>query len=290
MNSTRTLQLLESVKLRTLFDHPEESRLEASGICHVGDHFYVIFDNLADIACVGGLNPLGSGGTQWFSNNRPATGFEDIAYDPAEQHFYVLLEAVRTKGDKFQPMVEEYDAAFNFLARHEVDFEVEHQNKGFEGIAHIHRGGVAYLLLLCEGNKCKGGEAGRKAGGGRIHVFRRGKKSWKPVAKLKLPAWLTFHDYAALDIYEEWVMVVSQESAALWVGRMTKDGVPLEGEGQVFAFPCDADGETLFCNVEGAVWAGDRTIVAVSDRMKKGEQADRCAQHDQSIHLFRIPE
>ena len=41
-------------------------------------------------------------------------------------------------------------------------------------------------------------------------------------------------------------------------------------------------------NVEGIDWLSEDTLIAVSDRMKKGQPA-RCAKKDQSIHVFRIP-
>jgi hypothetical protein len=41
-------------------------------------------------------------------------------------------------------------------------------------------------------------------------------------------------------------------------------------------------------NVEGIAWLSRDTLVAVSDR-KKRRQPARCAEKDQSIHLFRNP-
>ena len=45
---------------------------------------------------------------------------------------------------------------------------------------------------------------------------------------------------------------------------------------------------TSYGNVEGIAWLSRDTLVAVSDR-KKRQQPARCAEKDQSIHLFRIP-
>jgi hypothetical protein len=42
---------------------------------------------------------------------------------------------------------------------------------------------------------------------------------------------------------------------------------------------------------QGVTWVTDSLIVAVSDRMKGGgRQPARCAQKDQSIHVFSLPE
>jgi hypothetical protein len=36
-------------------------------------------------------------------------------------------------------------------------------------------------------------------------------------------------------------------------------------------------------------WGGENVLVTVTDRMQQGLQNRRCAQHDQSIQVFRIP-
>jgi hypothetical protein len=56
------------------------------------------------------------------------------------------------------------------------------------------------------------------------------------------------------------------------------------GSQVVYRFPSKSYG-----NVEGIAWLSRDTLVAVSDR-KKRQQPARCAEKDQSIHLFRIPE
>ena len=55
------------------------------------------------------------------------------------------------------------------------------------------------------------------------------------------------------------------------------------GSEAVYRFPSKSYG-----NVEGIAWLSRDTLVAVSDR-KKRQQPARCAEKDQSIHLFRIP-
>jgi hypothetical protein len=52
-----------------------------------------------------------------------------------------------------------------------VPFTFEHSNKGFEAVVHLRRNSKDYLLALCEGNKCKAGDKGRKPGGGRVLEF-----------------------------------------------------------------------------------------------------------------------
>ena len=75
-----------------------------------------------------------------------------------------------------------------------------------------------------------------------------------------------------------------QASARLWVARVDEEAHALvPGSDAVYRFPSKSYG-----NVEGIAWLSRDTLVAVSDRKKRGQPA-RCAEKDQSIHLFRIP-
>ena len=57
----------------------------------------------------------------------------------------------------------------------------------------------------------------------------------------------------------------------------------IPGSSTIYRFPSKSYG-----NVEGIAWLTADTLIAVSDRRKKG-QPNRCAEKDQSIHLLRIP-
>ena len=54
------------------------------------------------------------------------------------------------------------------------------------------------------------------------------------------------------------------------------------GSQAVYRFP------TELGNVEAIAWLTRDALVAASDR-KKARQPTRCAEKDQSIHIFRIP-
>ena len=88
----------------------------------------------------------------------------------------------------------------------------------------MHRQGQTYLLGLCEGNRCQGGAAGRVPGGGRIHVFQRGRHHWDRVAKIRLPETVLFVDYSGIAVNGDRIAVVSQVSSALWVGNLAPSG------------------------------------------------------------------
>jgi hypothetical protein len=281
------LELVECHKLWELLGREQDERLEGSGVCTAGDAFYVIFDNTPDVGRIGGLPPASHPGNRWIANPHGSEGYEDLAFDPEERHFYVLVEALEQKNGRFYPVVDEYDANFTFLERRTVDFEIESENKGFESAAFAQRDGEGYLLLMCEGNFCLGGKRGRTPGGGRIQVFRKGKKRWKHVATLKLPEWVPFADYSGMEVLGDWVVVLSQEISAVWAARFTPEGGFLD-EGRVYLLPRDGEGSPLFCNAEGIAWAGENTFVVVTDKFKAGKQPGACAAHDQSFAVLRV--
>jgi hypothetical protein len=186
--------------------------------------------------------------------------------------------------------VQEYDQGLGYLGRAWLDFPLEGANKGLEGLTFLRRQDQAYLLGLCEGNRCKDGEEGRRPGGGRIQVFERGGGDWERAATIRLPASLPFTDFSSLAMAGERLAVVSQESSALWAGRLHPDSWEVDGQGAVYEFPTDPRGRTLYCNVEGVSWMSADQVVVVSDRAKRGgRQDERCRAKDQSIHVFTIP-
>lgn len=72
-------------------------------------------------------------------------------------------------------------------------------------------------------------------------------------------------------------------------GPAGPSGWELTDPGGVWAFPPNAAGRTVSCNVEGVWWVSADRRVVVSDRAKRASQGDRCRAKDQSIHVFTIP-
>jgi hypothetical protein len=289
----RTLELVESRKLYAVLGEREDARLEASGICTGPDAYYVNFDNRPEVARISKATGLLGRGNGWLGGKSACPGYEDICYDAHGGHFYLVIEAMKDKQGQWASAVDEYDADFNLVERRFVDFAIPSENKGFEGIAYASgeraRAAGGYVLLMCEGNLCKAGEAGHTPGGGRIQVFRRGKKRWKHVTQINLPTWLPFEDYSGIEVRGGWVAITSQASAMVWVARVQVGETVTFDEGELFEFPRNEQGEVVFCNIEGVTWGDQNVLVTVSDRMKQGLQNRRCAQHDQSIQVFRIP-
>jgi hypothetical protein len=153
----------------------------------------------------------------------------------------------------------------------------------------VHRDGVPYLLALCEGNRDRAGPAGRRPGGGRIPVFRRGRTNWKHQSTIRLPDTLEFEDYSGLSIEGDRIAVVSQESSALWLGSLVPGTWELAGAGRTYLFPRDDRGGIVYGTVEGICWLPAGGFVAVSDRAKADGSSPGDAGKGQSLHIFAVP-
>ncbi len=283
------LELIKEAKVFDILAGRLDPRLEASGVLAMEGLFYVIFDNIPHIACVGAELSSAAAATHVIEQDRGhRRGFEDIAYDSWNRRFYTLIESLPRGRAKFMAAVQEYDINFGYTGSAWLDFPLDRPNKGLEGLTCVRREGQTYLLGLCEGNRCKGGAAGRVPGGGRIHVFRRGRHQWDRVAKIRLPETVLFVDYSGIAVNGDQIAVVSQVSSALWVGSLEPSRWQVSGDGTSYALPRDADGRIVYGTAEGVSWMAPDQVVMVSDKAKP-EQDRRCRAKDQSIHIFRIP-
>lgn len=283
------LELVAEAKIFDVLPGSPDPRLEASGVLALDGLFYVIFDNLPHIARISpDLSRAGRDNHMIIQEEGHRSGFEDIAHDASSGRFYVLIESLPRGRGTFMAAVQEYDENFRYAGRAWLDFPLDRPNKGLEGLTCVHRDGQAYLLGLCEGNRCKGGAAGRVPGGGRIHVFRRGRRDWERVGKIKLPETVLFTDYSGIAVSGDRIAVVSQESSALWLGRLAADDWRVTDAGRSYALPRDADGSIVYGTAEGVSWMAPDRVVMVSDKAKP-DQDRRCRAKDQSIHIFRIP-
>jgi hypothetical protein len=283
------LELIKEAKIFDIVGGSLDSRLEASGVLAKDGLFYVIFDNLPHIACIGPELSPAAGANHVIKQDRGhRRGFEDIAYDSWSGRFYILIESLPRGHGTFMAMAQEYDASFGYLDSAWLDFPLDRPNKGLEGLTCVRRGGGTYLLGLCEGNRCEGGAAGRIPGGGRVHVFERGRHHWDRVGKIRLPETVLFEDYSGIAVTADRIAVVSQVSSALWVGSLSPSNWEITGTGMTYALPRNAEGEIIYGTAEGVSWISHDQIVVVSDKAKPGQDR-RCRAKDQSIHIFRIP-
>ncbi len=283
------------VELVEPLDGAPGRRLEASGVLAKDGCFYVIFDNLPDIVRLGPGLIAGAPENRVFTQKRrEATGFEDIAYDPGSDRFFALIEALPVRSGTYRAKVHQYDGSLRYLRSDWLDFPLADANKGLEGLTCLRRNGRTCLLAMCEGNRCRGGSAGRRPGGGRIQVFTEGPRGgWVHTGTIRLPRALEFEDYSGISLVGDRLAVVSQASSALWVGRLWRNGADVVDEvvdeGTVFRFPTDCRGRTVYRTVEGVSWLGDDRVVVVSDKVKPGSGERSGRAEDQSIHIFTIP-
>ena len=280
------LELVEEVELARLLGDELEGRGEASGVHHLDGWLYVVFDDVPHVARLSRALKKARKGEHGLIRQRGGGGFEDLTFDPEGRRWFLLMESA-ARGGAFRPRVEEYSEDFRFLGASWLDWEVEDENKGLEGLAHLRVSGKEYLLGMCEGNHGKGGRRGREPGFGRVQLFARaGKRGWEHVNQLELPRSVLFEDYASLDVSGGRITVVSQATSAVWIGELKglKDPARFASDGQVYRLPVEKDGRPRYGSVEGITWVGERELAAVSDRHDTGARG-----LEKAIHVFRLP-
>jgi len=276
--STAQLRLVREARVRDLLPAGSPHRLEASGVVAADRRFYVIFDNLRAVAVIDEDLDRLDGNALVPTGPHDEAAYEDIARDPVTGNLYLLIEAA-PRDDGYLARVEEYDPQLRFQSAGWLEFPLREANKGIEGLDCVRRGGVLYLLGLCE----------RQPGGGRVVVFRRGRRNWKQHTTIELPDTVRFTDYSAISVAGDRLAVVSQESSALWLGRLLPSTWQVSGPGRTYLFPRDADGGIAYCTVEGVCWRAADEFVVVSDRAKPGKRDRPCRAEDESLHLFALP-
>jgi len=264
-------------------------RWEASGVMVKDRLFFVVFDDRTEIARLSDdLQPNNANGL--FGMAHVKCGYEGISYNAAKRRFYLLVESRKHTKGCYQAVIVEYDDEFRYLKHRPVDFTFKSGNKGFEAVAHVRRNGKDYLLALCEGNKCKCGDKGRKPGGGRVQVFEKKRTQWRHRDTIALPNALPFVDYSGMCTDHGCVAIVSQVNSMLWVGQFDEMGWSWRDAGQLYEFPRSDNGAIRYGNIEGVSWITRTRILTVSDSRKKKNQPDKgLSEKDQSIHIFDIP-
>jgi hypothetical protein len=161
------LSLVTEAKIADLLGDSPTGRYETSGIALRDGVSYVVFDDVPHIGRIASLTPGSEGNGLLNHSGRP--GYKDIAYDPAADHFFSLTEA-SPRGTGFMAKIRELDGEFRHLSTAWLDFPLETENTGMEGLTCVSFGAELYLLALCEGNRCRGAGSGREPGGGRIQI------------------------------------------------------------------------------------------------------------------------
>lgn len=330
--------------LNSGFDASLLDKFEASDIIgfHDDDKFFIVFDNSYQIGLVRrhGLNPgahLASPDENLLldwpedspMNPDGDSQFEAIAHNHSADTFLIFEETHLAKDNVSRSRAHEVHISaqnnITSIRTCEVEYEFSFENKGIEGATVVEIRGRTYVLALCEGNYCEGGEKGREPGNGRIllleqYLVENGNKSsctYNVVQTIKLPKEVDFMDYSAITVYENRkVAITSQENAAVWIAELdfpdtvgpkpskednddddddddNDDDEPMVAfvNGKIYDFPRNDLCEIVYCNIEGAYFLKENILITVSDAMKgKGRQPYVCRSKGQSIHVFYIPE
>lgn len=273
----RPLHLVAERRLRDLLDDAD-CRLEASGVVARDDSLFVVFDDTTDVARV--RDDLAE--AEWIETEGGGGGYEGIAWSPEERRFHCVVEAVERAGE-YRARVATFDEDFGLLDEAWLKLDLPGENKGVEGLAVVHRDGVPHVLALLEGHPDDAANDG--AVRGRIEVFRqkRDGDGWKHVTTLKLPRAVRFADWSGLDVVGDRVAAVSQQSSALWIGRLAPDDWAFVGDGETYLFPRRADGAPRYATVEGVTFLGAGRVAVVTDMSKDG-----AAPRDRGIHVFAL--
>ncbi|XZF13512.1 hypothetical protein ACTHGU_17165 [Chitinophagaceae bacterium MMS25-I14] len=256
---------------------------EASGVYYLDGYFYIACDNRYKIAKIKMSLPENSNDNTLLSSGSGDSNFEGITYDNNNTpNFFVVEESVKN-GSSYQPRIREYDGSMNYQNSMWADyyFTSSNNNKAFEGIAWVFRGGDDYILGLVEGT-------------GKIPVLKKTSSQWQKVAEITLPSSVTFNDYSDIAIYGNKVAITSQEDAQLWIGTLSDTTWEITG-GTAYEFPhgsssgvVGAGSDVLYGNIEGVSFINANQIVVVSDKAKS-DQPSYQTYKDQSVHIFNIP-
>lgn len=253
------------------------TRFEGSGVTLHDGSLWVAFDDMTSLAVV----DTALTGARLTPGDVVDSQFEGVTFDGAGAPWVV----VELDGSGRAALVR-VDPATGARTTETTDLVFDGK-KGIEGIAWASAEGKDVVLALCEANLCR--ESVTERGQGRVRVLSRGAQGWSTAATLSLPAVADFADYADLALRDRgdgsWdVAVVSQETSALWLGRLTRSPWAFDGAGRVLHFP-RKNGDIRYCDVEGVAFLDATTLAFVSDKSSR----DGCGDKEQSIHVFSVP-
>lgn len=276
-----TLRLVRERKISQIIPLSGVSDYEASGVQLHGGLLYIVFDNMTKIGRV--APDLLSGGYASGGSSSNESQYEGITFDDySTQHFYTVVEQAAAE------VVQYDDVASGGSADHQSTNVTLSDSKGFEGIAWLRRYNNDYLLGLCEGFNCTtshGGSGGR----GAIRVMAQSGSSWTAdPTYLLLPSAVSFKDYSDLALRPNadgtfQVAVTSQESKALWIGRLSATSWSFLDDGTVYPMP-----SSDYCNVEGVTFLSASRVALVSDMSDPQSDPAGCNNKDEMIHIFDL--
>lgn len=284
-------------------DLRNQTTFEGSDIAELNGKYYVVFDSSMSLGMLDDRFQFRGDGEKLIGEQLAESQFEGIAHVPENDTWLLLAESIPTATTPdstgygtYKPEItvaklhEDLDG-YDILEKCIINFELTHENKGFEGIAYIN----GLLLGLCEGNHCVGGERGRDRGNGRIvvsslHRYDDGSCAWEPDNVIDIPRAASFLDYAGMAIHPGLgkIAILSQEDAAVYIADFDIDSLTIKDDGAIYHLPRDAHCNKVYCNAEGIQFLDEYRLIIVSDKAKK-DQPFHCDEKDQSVHIFAFP-
>jgi hypothetical protein len=197
----------------------------------------------------------------------------------------LLVESVR-RGQALLPRVEVVEADFQRHSQAFLDFAVEADNKGMEGLTcqpgrETHRSPSAKATDAAAVAKASGLAAGD------CNCSGLGSTAASTSRPLRLPSRVPFIDYGSLAVHGDRIAVLSQQSSALWVGAFRPGSWEFADEGICYQLPRDAAGRIQYGTAEGVSWLADDRVAIVSDRAPRS--APRWRSKHRSVHIFALP-
>ena len=259
---------------------------EASGVYSLGSYFYIACDNMQKITKIKSTLPINSSSNSLLSTGAPGSGssnFEGITYDNNGTVNFFTVEESAQNGSVYQPRIYEYDASMNYQRRSwaNYNFTSSNNNKAFEGITWVYRGGNDYLLGIVEST-------------GVIAVLRKTSGNCVLDATITLPSSVTFSDYSDICVYGNKIAILSQQDCQFWIGTLSSTSWTITG-GTAYEFPKGSSGgvvgagtNVLYANAEGISFINDNQVVVVSDKADNSQPSYQ-SYKDQSVAIFNIP-
>jgi hypothetical protein len=79
------------------------------------------------------------------------------------------------------------------------------------------------------------------------------------------------------------VAVTSQESRALWIGRLSATSWSFLDDGTIYPLP-----SSDYCNVEGVSFLSASRVALVSDMSDPQSDPTNCNNKDEMVHIFDL--
>ena len=307
---------LASTKLASVFSDARGMRqFEASAVSiEAGTgRAAIIFDNAHAVGVLDPLLPWRPSGALHGRRRAAPSDYEGIAWGEGGTVLALAEgEAVEGGDGVRKARIDEFalpsDSSVDptLIRSCPVEYELHAENKGLEDLVSLSPGRA---LALCEGNRCLGGAPGREPGHGRMLAVTRGDGEgdgggggcrWVVDRVVGVPPDAAFSDYAGLALRNGWLAVLSQEDAAVFVGRFNASTLefaphdPARDARRVFGLPRTPSCDRTFCNAEGIDFVDDpgvrgpARVVVVTDKARPGSPWP-CVQAAEAIHLFSLP-